>query len=856
MVLEGEPSTISSMKADPTAGVGETGVKQILIVDNQLTRTFVPTKQLAKEFGQPPAVAMERIPIFQRTPASGQPIAAVGMPLRIDPFDEWGHRLYSMVGPRGRTVDLVQGITEVTPRWTKVEAIEGIHHYILTMKIATSSIPREQLSKILSRTIDPKNPDQRLRIVRLYLQSERYLDAHEELKQLIADFPNLAHLNDQVKELRQLGAQTLLKEIELRADAGQFGLAISMLESFPSDGVAGETLLKVRELLDELKGFQAVGHKALKLIDDNVAALKADSSRKELAAIVSEIKGDLNINTLDRMADFLRLADDQKMSPEQKMSLAISGWLLGSGSGIDNLGVSTSLVQVRDLIRQYMNTTRDPERKEIIARLTSVEGATMELVVKILAHMKPPVATTIVEIPPADIANPAAILGLPGAVAPQGQPVPNNQKKDDNDSCAPPKGDDSALLKGTPKAAATVPNTATDPPPAPTSEKTPPPADDAPKSGTAMATPIPGLYKLIVASTLSEDPQFEYWVQLPPDYDPYRRYPCIVTLHGAATGPLQQLDWWAGEYKPGAKNRYESRYGQATRHGYIVLAPRWSREHQQEYEFSRREHASVLLPLRDACKRFSIDVDRVFLTGHSMGGTAAWDIGLSHPDLWAGVMPIVATPPKYNTQDKYITYKYISQYWENGKYVPMYFVCGEKDSGKWASAVDWDRYLTRVGYDAMVVEYLGRGHESFKDEIHNLFTWMDLHKRDFFPKEFTANSLRPWDNFFWWAEVSDAKDINTTLPAEWGDSPVSAKRSRPAETRASMLNPNGVSVKAGSYGNVRVWLSPEIVSFNSSLKVVINDKPQRRIEPSFEVLLEDVRRRGDRQHPFWAVAEN
>ena len=46
-----------------------------------------------------------------------------------------------------------------------------------------------------------------------------------------------------------------------------------------------------------------------------------------------------------------------------------------------------------------------------------------------------------------------------------------------------------------------------------------------------------------------------------------------------------------------------------------------------------------------------------------MGGDAAWDLGLSHPDLWAGVIPIVATSDKY-----------ISRYWENAKFVPFYFV--------------------------------------------------------------------------------------------------------------------------------------------------------------------------------------
>ena len=55
----------------------------------------------------------------------------------------------------------------------------------------------------------------------------------------------------------------------------------------------------------------------------------------------------------------------------------------------------------------------------------------------------------------------------------------------------------------------------------------------------------------------------------------------------------------------------------------------------------------MLGALRDACRRFAIDTDRVFLTGHGIGGDAAWDIGLAHPDIWAGVIPIVAVADRY-----------------------------------------------------------------------------------------------------------------------------------------------------------------------------------------------------------------
>jgi predicted esterase len=319
-------------------------------------------------------------------------------------------------------------------------------------------------------------------------------------------------------------------------------------------------------------------------------------------------------------------------------------------------------------------------------------------------------------------------------------------------------------------------------------------------------------------------------VQLPPEYDPYRRYPCIVTFNGAGTTPQQQVDWWAGAYN----SETGSRFGQASRHGYIVIAPRWAREHQIEYEYSAREHAAALYTLRDACKRFAIDTDRVFLSGHSMGGDAVWDIGLAHPDVWAGVIPIVATADKY-----------VTRYWKNGKYVSFYFVCGEKDGNKMTvNTVDWDRYLTHTGFDTTIVQYQGRGHEHFHDEIQQIFAWMNLHKRNFFPREFEADSLRPWDNFFYWVEAGNFKAASTILPAEWG------KKATPATIEARVLTTNSVNVSGGE--NLTVWLAPEIVSFDSRVTATINGKRHLNIQPRVATMLEDARTRGDRLHPFWA----
>jgi hypothetical protein len=226
-----------------------------------------------------------------------------------------------------------------------------------------------------------------------------------------------------------------------------------------------------------------------------------------------------------------------------------------------------------------------------------------------------------------------------------------------------------------------------------------------------------------------------------------------------------------------------------------------------------------------------------------MGGDAAWDIGLAHPDLWAGVIPIVAQA------DRYCAY-----YADNAERLAWYFIGGELDGNKATkNARELDRYLNNGNCDAMVVEFMGRGHENFFDEIQNLFDWMGHHQRNFHPKQFQVVSARPWDNFFWWIEVQQFPQRTLIEPESWPP-----KRGfRPAQIKGASLANNSLSIMTGM-DKLTLWLSPEVIDFNQPIRVRINGKTVSNlgsIEPSLEVLLEDVRTRADRAHPFWAKVE-
>ncbi len=745
--LEGKYAELASINENPLAPktqAGEVPLTPLLVVDDGLRRTYIHTYQV-KQVLEDRSGRDVRINLWQPVADRGGAIGSVGRATRITPFDEYGRRTYEMQAAGG-PLAVVQGITQITPLYTKVEGLSGGPKPIVwDMRMATSSIPRETLSKVLSTAVKPEDIEGRLQLVRLYINSERYRDAGIELEKVLKDFPQRQDLKQDVKQLRQLGGKLIVKEIQLRADAGQHQLAHQLLTRFPSEGVAGETLQQVRELLNKYAAEDVQRKKVLDELNGQVAKITDNNGRKLAEGFTKEITTEADEDAIARLASFERLVDDAALKPEQKVALAISGWLVGANQATDNFQTAVSLAHVRDMILAYLREPLAQNRNKMAADLHDMEGASFERIAQMLKLMKPPL------------------------------------------------------------------------------------------DATKQSESGPGMYELNVAG-LPGEADVRYLVQLPPEYDPLRHYPTIVTLADAGVTPEQMIDFWAG---PSNKQKDGDRLGQATRHGYIVIAVDWRQPHQYSYEYSAREHDAVLGALRDACRRFSVDTDRIFLTGHGIGGDAAWDIAIAHPDVWAGVIPIAA-----------VSGKFVGRYAENAPYVAWYMVDGELDGDKMShNAREYDRYM-KPNTDITVVEYLGRGYEPFGDEIQRIFDWMGRRQRRT-PKEIECVSMRPWDNFFWWLEAEGLPAKSMVAPDNWPP----PRNVRPARVKGKRLETNKVTVTLQA-DKVTVWLSPDLVDFGQPLVVEVNNhtiSPRDRIvRPDLSVLLEDVRTRADRQHPFWA----
>ena len=44
--------------------------------------------------------------------------------------------------------------------------------------------------------------------------------------------------------------------------------------------------------------------------------------------------------------------------------------------------------------------------------------------------------------------------------------------------------------------------------------------------------------------------------------------------------------------------------------------------------------------LDEITRKYAVDLNRVYLTGLSMGGYGAWDLGLAYPEKFAALAPI------------------------------------------------------------------------------------------------------------------------------------------------------------------------------------------------------------------------
>ncbi len=207
------------------------------------------------------------------------------------------------------------------------------------------------------------------------------------------------------------------------------------------------------------------------------------------------------------------------------------------------------------------------------------------------------------------------------------------------------------------------------------------------------------------------DNSCQYYAVLPPkNFNPEFDYALIMSCHGAGVEAINQV-----------KSYLQKDWA-------YVVAPTNRRRYGFDWQdWGRLDFLEVL---EDVKKNFKIDQNRVYLTGHSMGGHGVWHIGLSHPDLFAAIAPsagwaslqlyipwflqrseIFAEPEQIKFRDMILREDNTPVFLENALNLPVYILHGGADDNvPPIQGRMMGQYLTEFGYDYVYNEVEGKGH--------------------------------------------------------------------------------------------------------------------------------------------------
>ena len=123
--------------------------------------------------------------------------------------------------------------------------------------------------------------------------------------------------------------------------------------------------------------------------------------------------------------------------------------------------------------------------------------------------------------------------------------------------------------------------------------------------------------------------------------------------------------------------------------------------------------------LDDVIQKYSVDEDRVYLTGLSMGGFGAWTLATANPERFAAIAPICGGGDPFRASRRL-------------RSMPIWVFHGAKDpTVPIKMSEDMVDALKKAGADVKFTVYPDAGHDSWTATYDNpeLFTWFLEHTR-------------------------------------------------------------------------------------------------------------------------------
>lgn len=130
---------------------------------------------------------------------------------------------------------------------------------------------------------------------------------------------------------------------------------------------------------------------------------------------------------------------------------------------------------------------------------------------------------------------------------------------------------------------------------------------------------------------INDSARTSFFIHLPQNYNPEKKYPLLFFLHGAVRGnrlaDFQLASWVLFDW-----NRYYTKY--AALNDVILVFPRGSKE----FNWMVPDDGFFMVPaiLHQIKKAINVDDNKVFISGHSNGATGSFSYLMKHPSSFAG----------------------------------------------------------------------------------------------------------------------------------------------------------------------------------------------------------------------------